>query len=1089
MHAPRTRHVGPELLLIFALLPGDVPLRALCQALGREEQHVINALYPLEHRGLAQHETAVDRWRTPKHARSRLMAMALRQRPREEGELGAGLRLLLGGRPLEGGELVFQSAMLLLQEGHSAGALLCLDILLHSLKGWSAAERPATESAGYLDMAHKGIGLALYMTKRLREAEEVLCAAVAVARSTGDKAMELRLRLLHITHQYLAGGPGADDPHRAMDAVLADVRDLGDTDVRDCSDYGTSLQHYARGEFAAAIARLLNHADAPEDPQRKFFSGLSLLIIANAACSLGRFDIAIGRMVGHLHQLRLIGDVYSLRRIRMQAADILLRAGFSEEALEMMSDTFACCDIPAETHLAVWGCRTLALYHYRRGNTAAAHHLWRQGTALACGHGLYRPYFGFSETFDLLQAFMVHGLPDIPGLPAHYSLDFLLRYALNSGNPQWQGIAMRIRALELLHKGGCRERAIVWLKDGLSRLQAADNPLEAARTELALAEVLEADGRGEEAVPLRVRAHGVLVENRQYEALAPETAGASAIGAPPVSPVSPVSSGETTGAPACLERCSEAFAALPPWHSFGNHMQRLIDAVRDAMRVERAALFDTGNGRKFLPLAVRHFSREELDSSEFLVHHRHMAACRAQDRPRIERSSAGVWLYLPLTVPEGGDCLLILHCAFLTAPITDQTAECFDSLRRLLETELRLSFRLRRNSEARRLAAAGPLGPSAPSQWTAPDPDQDGLYYGPSMQTVLLMADRTANTDAPVLVLGETGVGKEELARRVHAKSGREGPFVAVQPASIPETLFESELFGHEKGAFTGAHRQKMGLLELADQGTLFIDEIGDIPMPLQVKLLRVLQSRRFMRVGGIREVQSDFRLISATNQDLERKMREGGFREDLYYRVAVVPLHIPPLRRRQEDIGNLALMFYERFKEQYQRPAPEPSAEELDALCQLSWPGNVRELKSFMERAVILHDGSSNRLLDGLALAPRDLPHKESMAGEERKAPSETDARAYSPLFEDLPTLQELQRRYIRHVLALTGGRVDGEKGAMAVLGMKRSTLYAKIREYGLDKASQLYGRDATGQEVAARPERRIAPGDSADGRGRTLM
>jgi DNA-binding NtrC family response regulator len=343
-----------------------------------------------------------------------------------------------------------------------------------------------------------------------------------------------------------------------------------------------------------------------------------------------------------------------------------------------------------------------------------------------------------------------------------------------------------------------------------------------------------------------------------------------------------------------------------------------------------------------------------------------------------------------------------------------------------------------------------------------------GIHYGPSMRETLSTADRAAPADAPVLILGETGVGKEELARRIHEKSGRKGAFVPVHPASIPEPLFESELFGHEKGAFTGAHRRKAGLLETADGGTLFIDELGDIPPLAQIRLLRVLQDKRFMRVGGVREIHSDFRLISATNQDLKKKVREGTFREDLYYRVAVVPLRVPPLRRRGEDLRRLAEMFYARYAARYQRAVPPLTGEDLDGLCALPWPGNVRELKSFIARAVLLYDddpsGASSR--EGpIGRAMRENPPERIMQENsperitrETKTRENSDGETVRP--DLLPTMRQVQRQYIQYVLTLTRGKIDGEHGALAILGMKRSNLYAKIREYGLDKVSLLYGR-----------------------------
>ena len=230
----------------------------------------------------------------------------------------------------------------------------------------------------------------------------------------------------------------------------------------------------------------------------------------------------------------------------------------------------------------------------------------------------------------------------------------------------------------------------------------------------------------------------------------------------------------------------------------------------------------------------------------------------------------------------------------------------------------------------------------------------------PGLRGVCELIRKVARTGATVVIQGETGVGKEVMANYVHRHSGCKGPFVAVHPASVSEHLFENEFFGHEKGAFTGATGQKIGFFELADNGTLFIDEVGDIPMNMQIKLLRVLQEHRFMRVGGTKEIHSSFRLIAATNRDLPRAVREGTFREDLYYRISVIPVTIPPLRERKADIGYLAGIFLDRLSQASGQGAPEISGPALKAMQDYAWPGNIRELENVCERAWLLSGGAA---------------------------------------------------------------------------------------------------------------------------------
>jgi len=263
--------------------------------------------------------------------------------------------------------------------------------------------------------------------------------------------------------------------------------------------------------------------------------------------------------------------------------------------------------------------------------------------------------------------------------------------------------------------------------------------------------------------------------------------------------------------------------------------------------------------------------------------------------------------------------------------------------------------------------------------------DEDYLHsLSPSMQEAYAIAEQVARGDnTSVLIEGESGTGKEYFANLIHRMSARHNkPFVEINCAAIPRELLESELFGHEKGAFTDARAQKMGLMELANHGTLFLDEIGEMSPMLQVKLLRVLERRTFKRVGGTKDITVDLRIISATNQDLERLVREGGFREDLYYRLKVVPLWVPPLRERQDDILPLGRLFMDRFARQFKKPFKDisPGAERL--LCGYSWPGNIRELRNLFERTMLLETGE---VLEPqhLKLALRSRPSAEASLGQ----------------------------------------------------------------------------------------------------------
>jgi two-component system NtrC family response regulator len=295
----------------------------------------------------------------------------------------------------------------------------------------------------------------------------------------------------------------------------------------------------------------------------------------------------------------------------------------------------------------------------------------------------------------------------------------------------------------------------------------------------------------------------------------------------------------------------------------------------------------------------------------------------------------------------------------------------------------------------------------------------------PQMQGVFAYIRKVAGTTAPVLLLGESGTGKELAALAIHQRSARkEKPFVAINCSGIPENLLESELFGHEKGAFTGAHMQRKGLIENASDGTLFLDEIAELPPSLQVKLLRFLQEQRFQRVGGRQEIQIDTRIIAATNANLKETIGEGKFREDLYFRLAVVVIQLPPLRDRGDDIPLLAREFLQRYAVQNNKKSLTLSSDALRALCRHEWPGNVRELQNRVKRAVIMADGKK--------IAPADLELEEAGQG----YVTLRDAR------------EAVERQLVEGSLRRNGGKISS---AASELGISRPTLYELMEKLGV--------------------------------------
>lgn len=301
------------------------------------------------------------------------------------------------------------------------------------------------------------------------------------------------------------------------------------------------------------------------------------------------------------------------------------------------------------------------------------------------------------------------------------------------------------------------------------------------------------------------------------------------------------------------------------------------------------------------------------------------------------------------------------------------------------------------------------------------------------MKRILAQAEQVARTSSTVLILGETGTGKELLALAIHKMSARKDrPLIAVNCAALPPTLIESELFGREKGAYTGAMTKMIGRFEIADGSTLFLDEIGELPLELQSKLLRVLEEGCFERLGSTKTLHVDVRIIATANRDIEQEVKGGNFRKDLFYRLAVFPIVMPPLRERPEDIPFMVRVFVKEFQKSMGKKIETISKQSMEALQSYSWPGNVRELRNVIEHAMILSKGKTLGV---------QLPKSRSL---------ETDATQ---------NLQDMERRHIVAVLEQAGWRVGGRGGAAEVLGLKRTTLRAKMEKLGIKRSNKTQG------------------------------
>lgn len=908
--------------------------------------------------------------------------------------------------------------------GRAAAALICLDIIIRLAK-CAPYKKISGEKAEKFIMLVKSVqAISMMLAKYSDEAQHLLPLARAVAEQNGDERSLLMLELMEGCHIHLSELHNTKSPYFLIEKVMSRIRDFGDSDIIFSTAAGIGLAYFITGEYRLALENFKKSPPGFFIDRFDYLEEGRLRYMGSAACTLGRLDLGLGPMLSSLFEARQHGYVNTVKWNTVHLADQLMRVGLLEQGIALLTPVIPCCDPESETKLWCWMRRSLAFYHFTCGRVAVAHHVMATTLEACIRFGMPRPYYGFTWMFDMLGAFRMAGFPDLPA----YKYSHEIQAGLLSPNLLFRSAAMRVDTMVKVHEGMPWAAAEEPLRESLELARKVGAPLDTARAEMALSRCLEHLGHAAEARSLYASGAVTLHRYAQYDC--------------PLPADSPLCRGIVTvpDKKTCLRDFRTGMAALEGYDDRERIMGSLLDVMCRSLHIERGVLVRIDSGKDVDVLGSLYFSEGEIKDSilPFLkdTHASRMIRVLEDGISRI---------LIPVMEHGKGDRLSLYaflgQCEYLHENIMEQAEEVFTEISHLVQRELIHIIQLFKQLSRQETN----LSHRTKLLESLQDPLQTRALYGPAMQKTLQIADKAAASEAPILLLGETGVGKEVLARRIHLQSGRKGPFVPIHPASFAENLFESELFGHEKGAFTGAIKQKIGFFEIAHEGTLFIDELGELSPSLQTKLLRVLQEKRFLRVGGTSAIFSNFRLIAATNKNLKEMVLQGTFREDLYYRVAVIPLVLPPLRERKEDIVMLMTFFIEYYSKRYGIHCNAIPDDVIKRLCDYEWPGNIRELRSTIERAVVL---ISNGTLNF------EFPYERSLSRKSQEVQSDVDA-----LYRDLPTMEALQKKYIRHVLAATRGKIDGESGALAILGMKRSTLYRKIKEYGLDRQTQLYG------------------------------
>ncbi len=843
--------------------------------------------------------------------------------------------------------------------------------------------------------------------------------AIVLAEKIGDE------RSWTLAH-FLIGKAswGADRPKEAvsfLSKAKAKAEALGDHDMLTQSSGYIGIYYFIKGLHDKAVSYLETAVQIAEDNEAYATNYEAPLLLAYCDVDRGEFHRAIGKIDFFWHCALKSEDYYIAALYRAVLGIILWLIRKREEAVFHLegsqTDALATQNMPAYW-TSLYGLSSLYL---SEGNIEKGLTLLNQAIQVAEKNSMKHQVFHsvFLESYLIVEQAGWE-------LPHGWRVDELFKRIMDEPNIHLQGVALRLRAARSMVNGKALDRVIKDLNDSEALIRECGDPVELAKTQLEKARYYLRKKENENARELAYEA---------YQGMS----GYSEIFFPDdlrfllKSAKSQVASQKKPDD--IIEPVVQMLEELIPGPSHVREWDTLLSALSRFFRAERSGLFLFSNRtpKKFELKAARNLSYAIVQADHFRdnlavifksVHERKPtviqsedAACRAGGKKSLSV------LCLPLIVNQSVLGVLYFDNSYL--------GNCFDfiktpTLKRLGHYLTNIIEKYIQYGQSHKMTEPTATEKSIQSVLSH---GSEFIAKDPKMIHILNQAKRQAKSDASVLILGDTGVGKEVLARWIHRNSLRnQKPFVVVDLTTIPENLMESELFGHEKGAFTGADSQKVGRVELADQGTLFIDEIGEVSRDLQIKLLRLLQEKSFMRIGGTKTFTSDFRLITATNRNLAEEITAGRFREDLYYRLNVLALTIPPLRQRTKDILPLARYYLARYTKKYNMSIAALTVDQEASMVGYNWPGNVRELKNVIERAVIVSENDQLEFnFSAQPVCSEDNP------------------------FFDLPTLDEVQRRYIRFVLDRTQGKIGGPGGAAEILGMKRTSVNSRIKRLGL--------------------------------------
>ncbi len=855
-----------------------------------------------------------------------------------------------------------------------------------------------------------------------QDLDRFLLKAQELAGKLGDQRSHA-LTNLHLGRLYYFTDR-RDDALVALSLGHEEIQELEDEDIMGQSALFLGIFYFIKGLFKEAIKHFEKAEQLLATGKTTILKTPSApLFMAYSAIYLGQFHRAIGLLD---YYWRLAVDKPNpamASTIRSVLGTVLVLMKKNREAswhLHEAQKEARTIQNALGYHFAGGG---LALLHFLDGRIEKAYEVLRHTVESGTKAGLVRQ-FASPWILEMMHELHRRGFEPLPG----FEFPGMLHRILAGVNVHLGGVAMRLRATDKLALGVDLQEVLEDLERSETMLAESGNRIQQAKTVFEMARVALKMKKPDEARRLVRRARQLLggyvdeffphefnylIDGRKHRA------------------------DMQLRSQNFLDSYLSMIESLYPSEDRHEILAKILTATSGMFGAERSGLFWFHKGRFTRSPELRaacNLSPREVEAKEFRESMALILKTHRTREPQMDRLQSGdraggsqsihSALCIPIEVEDGVHGVLYYDNSYLDDAFDFLDPDIMKILARHTNLLVERRFNYLKIKKERNLLA------SEKSIHVEYEKSRI-LARSAAMARVLEQVDQVAQTESTILIMGETGTGKELLAKRIHNKSSRSsGPFIVVDSTTIPENLLESELFGHEKGAFTGADRRKIGRIELAHKGTLFMDEIGELPMSAQVKLLRALQEKEFRRLGGTRIIRSDFRLVAATNRDLAREVEEGRFREDLFFRLNVIPIHLPPLRERKEDIVLLAKYFLKRYAKKYKRYGLTLTRQQQNMLRRYRWPGNVRELQNIMERAVLLSENNQLKII----------------------LPAEFQTKSDNP-FADLPSLDEIQRRYIKYVLDYTGGKIAGPGGAAEILGMKRTSLYSRMKQLGMKR------------------------------------